>query len=434
MLASQQSVKIRDATRPSAPARLKRAGALRCLRSMFSRLDRRLPTNVWGMRGSVSIAHTTQRRVPVTGARLSLWRAAALFRIVSLLFDLALIVKWQHRYAHPGAAWAVAVAMIAMTLWISRLAVLGRAHRWPVVVTDLVVTIGLTLASIAVQTRYDQHGHLATITTVWAAGPVIEASFLASSVGGVTFGLLQLGAALVVRHGYDVGTVSSGVLLIIVGGVCGVVARAVVRAEDELARAVAVQASLAERERLARSIHDGVLQVLGLVHRTGRGAGGRWEALATEAATQEAALRALISSRPVPTAMGVLDLSDELRALGRDRVTVSTPGEPILAAAATAREIIAAVRAALHNVDEHNGPTVRAWILLENLDDHLAVTIRDDGVGFEPERLVAAADQGHLGVTSSISGRMAGLGGTASVTSVPGAGTVVELRVPVASS
>ena len=73
-----------------------------------------------------------------------------------------------------------------------------------------------------------------------------------------------------------------------------------VRTEHELAEAVAAQAALAERERLARSIHDGVLQVLGLVHRTGRDAGGRWAELATEAATQEAALRALITSRPEP--------------------------------------------------------------------------------------------------------------------------------------
>lgn len=370
------------------------------------------------------------RTVPVTGARLSLWRAAALFRVVSLLFDLALMVRWQHRYAHPGAAWAVGAAMIVTTVWIVRLALSGRAHRWSVVAIDLVITVVLTLGSIPAQTQYDQHGHLATLTTLWAAGPVIEAAYLGSWVGGVVFGLLQLGAALTVRHGFDAGTVSSGALLIIVGGVVGFVARLVVRAEDELARAVAAQTALTERERLARSIHDGVLQVLGLVHRTGRDAGGRWEELAAEAATQEAALRALITSRPAPTAVGVLDLSGELRSLGRDRVTVSTPGEPVLVGAGPAAEITAAVRAALHNVAEHNGPSVQAWVLLEDLDDHLEVTIRDDGVGFATDRLAIAAGEGHLGVSSSICGRVVGLGGTASVTSTPGAGTVVELTVP----
>ena len=81
----------------------------------------------------------------------------------------------------------------------------------------------------------------------------------------------------------------------------------------------------------------------------------------------------------------MLDLTDDLRALGRDGVTVSTPAGPVLLDALRTGEITAAVRAALHNVAEHNGPDVQAWVLLEDLDDALEITVRDDGVGFGPE-------------------------------------------------
>ena len=74
------------------------------------------------------------------------------------------------------------------------------------------------------------------------------------------------------------------------------------RAGDRRRRAAAAAAALAERERLARTIHDGVLQVLGLTHRPGRGADGDLGRLARPAAEQESALRALITSRPEPTA------------------------------------------------------------------------------------------------------------------------------------
>jgi signal transduction histidine kinase len=47
-----------------------------------------------------------------------------------------------------------------------------------------------------------------------------------------------------------------------------------------------------------------------------------------------------------------------------------------------------------------------------------------------PGRLAEAAADGRLGVAQSIQGRLRDLGGTAVITSAPGEGTEVELRVP----
>jgi signal transduction histidine kinase len=59
----------------------------------------------------------------------------------------------------------------------------------------------------------------------------------------------------------------------------------------------------------------------------------------------------------------------------------------------------------------------------------VTVSVRDDGAGFGEGRLAMAAAEGRLGVSHSIVGRIREVGGTASLTSSPGLGTEVELRV-----
>ncbi len=69
-------------------------------------------------------------------------------------------------------------------------------------------------------------------------------------------------------------------------------------------------AAASERERIARGIHDSVLQVLALVSSRGRDLGGEAAELGRLAGEQEAALRALLTAdSPEPTpADGLLDL------------------------------------------------------------------------------------------------------------------------------
>ncbi len=96
---------------------------------------------------------------------------------------------------------------------------------------------------------------------------------------------------------------------------------------------------------------------------------------------------------------------------------------------AAAQAVSAAAAEALGNVARHAGPQAHAWVLVE--DDGLAVTVtvRDDGAGFALERLAEATRAGRLGVAQTIVGRLREAGGEASVTSAPGQGTEVELRV-----
>ncbi len=96
---------------------------------------------------------------------------------------------------------------------------------------------------------------------------------------------------------------NGAILMLLAGVVVGHVARLTVTAGERLHRAVELEAATRERERLARDIHDSVLQVLALVQRRGAHLDGEAGELARLAGEQEVALRSLISgAAAVPAA------------------------------------------------------------------------------------------------------------------------------------
>lgn len=370
----------------------------------------------------------------VSGVRLSLWRAQAVFRAGACLFCVAILLNGLHRDARPAVAGPVAAAILAWTVVAVVMAVRGRANRLSFVCTDIGVVALLTLLTLLVQTPTQLHGHAATLTTVWAAAPSLGAAIFGGWPLGAAAAIGQGAVSVIVRQGYDANTVNNIVLLVLAAASTGYVTQLATRAEQDLADVTAQQAASAERDRLARSIHDGVLQVLALVQRRGAEIGGTAAQLGHLAGEQESALRALITSAPQPDKSRGrahrADLTTMLTTLRSARVTVSTPAQPIRLDAHRAGELVAAVHAALDNVRRHAGPDAHAWVLLEQDDDHITVTVRDDGIGIVDGRLADASAQGRLGVSTSICGRITALGGTADVTSTPGQGTEIEMRIP----
>jgi signal transduction histidine kinase len=125
-----------------------------------------------------------------------------------------------------------------------------------------------------------------------------------------------------------------------------------------------------------------------------------------------------------------IDLRALLRRRESDRVSVSLPGTPVPLQRWLSAELDAAVGNALDNVQAHAGSDAHAFVLLEDLGDSVTVSIRDDGVGIAAGRLEEAARQGRLGISKSIVGRLASLGGTAQLHTKAGGGTEWELCVP----
>jgi signal transduction histidine kinase len=364
-----------------------------------------------------------------------LWRSLGVFRVAALAYAVVRVLMGVRRYAHPGAGWAVLAVMIGWTgamLWAYAR---PRVRGWPLFTVDLVVATVLVLASRPIVGAEELGAGQSIIPVTWHAAPVLAWAVAGGRtlgvIAGAVLGVCDFGTQAI---GVPGGGSPTGAVLLLLGGVTvGHVARLAVVAEERLQRATELEAANRERERLARDIHDSVLQVLALVQRRGAEIGGAAAELGRLAGEQEAALRALVAfGRPAtdPDSGEPMDLRAALARFAAPDVTVAEPAEPVLLPGPTARCLAAAVGAALDNVRRHGGPHPRAWLLVEDEPEAVTVTVRDDGPGIEPGRLDAAAQEGRLGVAQSIKGRLAELGGTVGILSTPGEGTEVELRVP----
>jgi signal transduction histidine kinase len=279
---------------------------------------------------------------------------------------------------------------------------------------------------------------------VGATAPVLAARAALPAVLGPLAGTLAVGGLAVTQATYGMAqtvgltplqhvTTSAGLLLVAgaaVGGLGFAQVLASRRAERKHAEQIRREAAAAERDRLARPIHDGVLQVLALVQRHGSELGGQGGELAALAGEQEIALRSLLTREASAGRNGAEDLRSPLQALATTTIEVVTPAQPVPLPAAVAAEVTAAVRAALDNVRQHAGDGAHTWILLEDERDGVRVTVRDDGVGFPPQRPAEAAEAGRLGIAQSMRGRIADHGGTTTIHSTPDEGTEVEFWIP----
>lgn len=351
----------------------------------------------------------------------ALWRAIAVYRLAALLYAAGSMAVYTDTYARPLLGWVVLAGMAVWTAAAAYLYSSPQRRGWPLLVTDLVLTVAALMSSVLVMTaeRIQVAGD-PTLTVSWAATPVIAWAVHAGWRGGAVAAAVVGGAAVAERGGASQATVNSLVLLLLVGTVVGYVVTLARRAERAYAEAVQLQAATAERERLSRSVHDGVLQALALVSRRASD-----PALAALASEQESALRRLVAGPAVAVPRGEADLRPMLPS-GAD-LQVAAPATPVLLPTGVASELAAAVAAAVDNARKHGGGSV--WLLVEDEPDAVTVTVRDDGPGIPPGRLEQAQRDGRLGVAQSIRGRVEDLGGTVCVESTPGQGTEVELRV-----
>jgi len=143
---------------------------------------------------------------------------------------------------------------------------------------------------------------------------------------------------------------------------------------------------------------------------------GRLRALMTDLRTDLAERQGL-----VPAIRQLLDRTAEESGL-----SVALAGgltrEPDLPARTTVHRI---VQEALANVRKHARAT-RVDVTIKAGDDGVGVSVRDDGVGFEVE---AATSGEHLGL-EAMKERTKLAGGTLTIDSLPGAGTIVTAWIP----
>ncbi|MEU8589901.1 DUF5931 domain-containing protein [Streptomyces sp. NPDC048664] len=397
------------------------------------------------------MARAKRERVVMMSVEQPLWRALTAYRVLTMLYAIGFFASAYGQFAHPRVAIAYYVVLGLWTLsTLPRVANAANCTR-PFLAVDLTIALtGILITPLAASPERIADGG-PTLPSIWTAGAVLAFAIKGGWRWGACASTAVAVADLIERGTPARDTLHNVVLVWVAATGIGYVVEVARASERTLARALEIQAATRERERLARDIHDGVLQVLAMVQRRGSALGGEAAELGRLAGEQEIALRTLVAGGLTPrhatapgtapdpagassgrpdTGDGPLDLRPLLNPYVGARVTLSQPGTPVPLAPGAARELAAAVGAALDNVDRHAGDGAHAWILVEDEPDTVVVTVRDDGPGIPEGRLAEAESEGRLGVAQSIRGRLRDIGGTAELISVPGQGTEVELRTP----
>ncbi|MGW0780589.1 sensor histidine kinase [Streptomyces sp. NPDC002913] len=223
------------------------------------------------------------------------------------------------------------------------------------------------------------------------------------------------------------------------------------RTRRELAATERREGTLAERQRLSMEIHDSLAQGLSSQQMLLQAADRSWDADPATArrhvlTATGIAERNLAEARRFVHDLAPADLAEgggleaALHALaaretaqGAGGLTVRCHVEGVPATALPDRVQSALLRiaqGALANVAEHAEATVAA-LTLTHLDDRVVLDIADDGRGFSP---AGQADRPAGGVRGhglpAMRARVQQLGGTLTIESAPGEGTVLSAAVP----
>ena len=356
-----------------------------------------------------------------------------------LLVSGASGIMAQRASLSPWFWWATVILGLALPASLLLIAPLGRA-----MVSRTVATVSI-VSFLALQAFWVPAMSVTVLpsgTTPWIQGITAMPSTLAGATWRSrwvwVFPLAQAPIVAIVQilssDRSTLDAVLDGVGAMIFCSVLTGVAQAVVRAGDaqdaaaERARTAAMIAAAGttnerERARINAIVHDDIMSVLLAASRPD----------GPDVAPQ--ARRALDAVRTIAAPVG--DDSGEISAALAEAALRSTVADsasaitlvaelddegplPALAVAAASE----AVAEALANVRRHAGTTAAPAVTARIGRDGLEVTVTDHGAGFDP----SAVPPTRLGIRASIMGRMATVaGGSGTVASAPGRGTVVTV-------
>jgi signal transduction histidine kinase len=197
-----------------------------------------------------------------------------------------------------------------------------------------------------------------------------------------------------------------------------------------------------ERNRLARELHDAMTQNLFSLSLTAEAAGGLVRTDPARAETEidhvrrlaretQAELRSLIFELRPPRLEAdglVATVGKDLEVLGRAhglKADLQVEGTPELASRVEV-ELYRIVQEALNNAVRH-ARAESVVVEVHATDGTVTITVRDDGVGFDPA--ARAIRERRLGLTS-MRERAESLGGTLTIETAPRSGTTVRVEVP----
>jgi two-component system NarL family sensor kinase len=216
--------------------------------------------------------------------------------------------------------------------------------------------------------------------------------------------------------------------------------------DREALLANAIEASAQERRRIASDLHDGVVQdvagvAFGLAplaedaerRGDGRGAGALRASMSTLRQGVRDLRTLLVEIHPPSLESAGIEaaLSDLLSPLQADGIATELHVDDRATAGSNGDALVYRVaREALRNTQKYaEAGSVRVEVTRPE-PDMTRLVVADDGKGFSAEDRARRADEGHVGLTL-LESLVRQSNGTLAVRSEPGAGTTVELEVPV---
>jgi signal transduction histidine kinase len=304
----------------------------------------------------------------------------------------------------------VAVAMIVLGLLLAL-----RDFHFFLFKDEVVFPAGFVLTGFLIAwTRHQQEAGLSAVVRIMA---------------GVTVGVGGIIAFVFVSANLVDATLVLLIAIAVIAGIGLVAAPSLARIGHDLDNERQNRVRADERALVAAHLHDSVLQTLALIQRHADDP----TKTAQLARQQERELRHWLYGFPgQPTEAGGVRLGSALDDMGAEvdaahgvAVKVITAGDNSDLAAEVVEPLVAAAREAVVNAAKHSGAN-RVDVFAERSSDRIEIFIRDTGRGFDPQ----ATAQDRRGLAESIIGRMRRAGGQATITSEPGAGTEVELVLP----
>jgi len=227
----------------------------------------------------------------------------------------------------------------------------------------------------------------------------------------------------------------------------GLAAQAAIAIENaRLYAEVGSLATLQERERIAREMHDGLAQALGFLRFRLKTLEDRMEGGGQPPGSPELAEMRVVAGKAfeevrqsifglrtmVSRSLGLIptltEYLHEFSAQHGIQVDLQVQEDRVPGfSSAEETQLVRIIQEALTNIWKHAKAT-RAVIRFGVQNGHREVTIQDNGRGFEPERIRKRAAS-RFGL-ETMRERAEGLGGGVEIESRPGAGTTVTIRLP----
>ncbi|ROQ33432.1 signal transduction histidine kinase [Streptomyces sp. PanSC19] len=212
-----------------------------------------------------------------------------------------------------------------------------------------------------------------------------------------------------------------------------------IRTRRELAAIERREGTLAERQRLSMEIHDTLAQGLSSQQMLLQAADRLWDTDPSTArrhvrTAESIAERNLAEARRFVQDLAPADLAggggleEALRALAaRESAAFRVDGIAVPLPDRVQAALLRIAQGALANIREHAAADSAA-LTLTYLDDQVVLDIADDGRGFDPALAREQAERGHGLPAMRV--RAQQLGGTLTVESTPGEGTVLSAAIP----